>query len=56
MTLQEIIDKWDKERNRLMGDMEFCDKHNFIHERDYLYQRYNAISDVLLDIKYNMEE
>ena len=56
MTIQEIIDKWDKERNCLIAEMQFCEEHNFAHEKDYLYQRYDAISDILYDLKYDMED
>lgn len=56
MKLQNIIDKWDFESKDLASRMEFLAEHNFNHERDFLYERYHAIRDVLCDLKYNLDE
>lgn len=34
MTREEIIKKWDEEKNHLVEEMRFCDKHGFVHEKN----------------------
>lgn len=56
MTVDEIIKKWLGERDQLLLKMDFCKEHNLPHEREFLRERYNAISDVLYDLRYNLNK
>lgn len=56
MTKEGLIKKWFNEQERLLQKMQFCSEHNMPHERDFLYERYSAINDVLIDIRFDLEE
>lgn len=56
MTIEEITRKWLDEQDRLISKMNFCNEHNFTHEKEFLYERYNAIGDVLMDIRFRLDK
>lgn len=56
MTIKEIIKKWQTEQDRLLEKARFCSEHNFPHEKDFIMERYNAIKDVLLDLRFNLDK
>lgn len=56
MTVEEIIKKWMDERERLSLEMYFCKEHNLPHEREFLSERDQAISDVLFDLRFNLNK
>lgn len=56
MTIEEIINKWRDEQDRLILKMSFCNEHNLPHEREFINQRYNAIGDVLADLRFSLDE
>lgn len=56
MTIEEIIKKWQDERNLLSLKMYFCKEHNLPHESEFLCERDKAIGDVLYDLRFNLNK
>lgn len=56
MTIEEIINKWMDERERLSLEMYFYKEHNLPHERKFLCERDKAIGDILFDLRYNLNK
>lgn len=56
MVIEEIIKKWLDERDRLSMKMDFCKEHNLPHEREFLCERDKAISDILFDLRFNLNK
>lgn len=56
MTVKEIIHKWQDEQDRLITKMNFCKEHNLPHEWEFLHERYYAIEDVLMDIRFYLDK
>lgn len=55
MKIDEIIEKWMQEGDRLVERLRFCSEHNLLHEREFISERYNAIKDVLCDLRFNLD-
>lgn len=56
MTLQDIIEKWERERSRIREQVDICEQNKFLHEKDLLSRQDAVIREILLDLKFKLDK